>query len=82
MNPVTPLQWKVYELTHLDHQGKSLEEAAQEMGVTEAVVQRMLATMKHDYPDLFTDISSDKRRPAHKTVRYGAWCEGDVKERF
>jgi len=80
----TPLQWEAYRLTHPDHEGLSTEEAAEKMRVTEYRVKEMLRHMKLYHPTLFTDISSDGRRPAGRrgVSRFGSWCDGNVKKRF
>ena len=82
MTPVTPLQWKAYELTHPDHQGLSLKEAAEEMGVTESVVGLMMCAIEWDHPDLFIDISSHSKRFDRGVSQFGGWCEDQITERF
>ncbi len=79
---VTDKMWKVYELTHPDHQGLSVKKAAKEMGVLVCEVQRMLRAMRFFHPDLFIDIISDGRRFDRGVSRFGGWCEGDVVKKF
>ena len=80
MTPIMDLQWEAYRLTQ--QEGKSIENAAKEMGVDEIHVVRMLCRMRTTYPDLFVDISGDGRRFDHGVSRYDGWCEGEVKEKF
>lgn len=78
----TPQQWEAYRLCHPDHEGKSYEEAAKEMGVNTDRVRILMLAMEAVHPDLFTDISSDSRRFDHGVSQYGGWCDERVKEKF
>ncbi len=79
---ITDEQWTAYRLCHPDHEGKSYEKAAKEMGVSVDWVRILLMAVENVHPDLFTDISSDGRWFDHGVSRYGGWCEGDVKKQF
>lgn len=78
----TNQQWTAFYLWHPDHQGLSLEKAAEEMGLQEDHVKLLLRSMRRQYPSLFVDISSDGRRFDHNVVRYGPGVDRYVKEKF
>ncbi len=82
MTPITDQQWKAYELTHPDHGGMDLEDAAKEMGLSVEEVTRILWWLKQREPDLFTDISSDGRMFNYGVSRFSGWCEGKVVKKF
>ena len=88
MNAVTDDMWEAYYLTQPgysirpDHRGLSYEKAAKKMGVTFEEVEQLLGRMKHDYPDLFTDISGDGYRPGHNTEQYSPLMDRSVKRKF
>ena len=82
MTPVTDQQWEAYRLCHPDHESLSYEKAAEQMGIPEIEVARILSAMEFNNPDLFTDISSDGCRFDYGMVQYGSWCDNKVKERF
>ena len=75
-------QMQAYCLFNPDYQDLSVNQIAEEMGTSQTAVEWLLARLERDHPDLFTDISSDGRRPAYKTVRYGGWADGEVKQKF
>ena len=88
MNAVTADMWEAYYLTQPDYsirpdrQGLSYEKAAKKMGVTFEDVEQLLDRMKHDYPDLFTDISGGGCRPGHNTKQYNPLMDRSVKRKF
>ena len=79
---ITDDMWEAYRLCHPDHQGLSLEEAAEKMGVNKDRVRILLMALEGVHPDLFTDISSDGRRFEHGVSQYGGWCESEVVKKF
>lgn len=78
----TPLQWEVYRLCV--QEGLSCEETAERMGVLEYQVEELLRHLRVWFPDLFTDISGDGRRPEgrHGVSRFGGWCDGQIRRKF
>lgn len=82
MSAVTDTMWQAYYLTHPDHQGLSLEDAAVEMKTTAFDVKCVLYSMSALHPDLFTDISSGGCRFDNRVSRLGPWCDDQVRRKF
>lgn len=82
MTQWTDRDWQAYYLTHPDHRGLSLEEAAEEMGLPPQELKYILYSLRAREPSLFTDISSDGHRPGYGVVQYGGWCDTHIKNRF
>ena len=74
--------WQAFYLCHKDYRGLSYEAAAEEMGITAHEVVALLLSLHEQHPDLFVDISGDRRRFDHKVSRLGSLCDDQIKERF
>lgn len=78
----TDLQWKVYHLFHRDHENMTVEEVAAEMQIDKEVIEEELLDMEVRWPELFRDISSDRRRFDKNVERYNEAKDGEVKRKF
>lgn len=82
MTPWTDRDWQAYYLTHSDHQGLSLEDAAKKMRLSPQELKYILYSLHAREPDLFTDISSDGRRFDNGVSRYSRRLDSGVKKLF